>query len=305
MSQALAAAQPMPETPNVTLDVSVVIPVHNEREAIAEDLRVIQQSLSEAGHRFEIIVVDDGSTDDTAEIVAGLDGVRLIRHQTNRGTGAALKTGITAARAPIIIMTDGDGTYPNHEMPALLRLLEQYDMVIGARRHERGTLRFLRTPTKAFIRTLASYLTQTPIPDLNSGLRAFRRDAAIRFFRLLPAGHSWVSTITLAFLSNGYTVGFMPIDYYARKGQSHFHPIRDTYNYLSLVMRTVMYFDPLRFFLPAAFALLAIGFLKTIADVVRFDFHVATSTVLIIVTGIQLGAIGLLADLIVKRTRFE
>lgn len=288
-----------------TFDVSVVIPVHNEREAIRGDLEIIQQTLAGAGLTYEIVVVDDGSTDDTADIVSQIDNVVLLRHPTNRGTGAALKTGIRAARSEVIIMTDGDGTYPNHEMPRLLAMLEHYDMVIGARRYERGTLRWLRTPTKAFIRTLASYLTQTKIPDLNSGLRAFRKNNAVTYFRLLPSGHSWVSTITLAFLSNGLSVGFFPIDYYERKGRSHFRPIQDTYNYLSLVMRTVMYFDPLRFFLPVAFTLLAVGILKTIADMVRYDFHVAPSTVMIFLTGIQLGAIGLLADLIVKRVRWE
>src|SRR5690606_28053715 len=120
MSQIMPAIEPVPEVAASDLDVSVVIPVHNEREAIAEDLRVIQHSLREAGYRFEIIVVDDGSTDETPDIVASFEDVRLIRHPTNRGTGAALKTGITAARSPIIIMTDGDGTYPNHEMPAML-----------------------------------------------------------------------------------------------------------------------------------------------------------------------------------------
>jgi hypothetical protein len=162
-------------------------------------------------------------------------------------------------------------------------------------------MRWLRTPAKTFIRLLASYLTATRIPDLNSGCRALRKGPALRFLNILPATHSWVSTITIAFLTNGYTVNFIPIDYYPRKGKSSFHPLRDTYNYLSLVVRAIVYFNPLKVFLPASLLLLLVGGAKMIYDILAYNWHFAPSTVTLILTGVQIGALGMLADLIVRR----
>ena len=176
-------------------------------------------------------------------------------------------------------------------------------MIIGARSEERGTLRWLRAPAKLFIRLLASYLTRVRIPDLNSGLRAFRKEIAERYLGILPTTHSWVATITIASLSDSYAVKFVPIDYYPRKGRSTFHPIADTYNYLSLVVRAVMYFDPLRVFLPVALTLLTLGVAKMVYDIFAYDFHFAPSTVTLLLTAVQLGAVGLLADLIVRRQK--
>jgi len=281
--------------------ISVVIPAYNEELAIGDDLKSIQGALTGAGLDYEIIVVDDASTDRTAEIVRGFPDVRLISHPYNRGEGAARTTGLRASRGDIVVTTDADGTYPNQDMPRLLAALEGYDMVIGARKKEAGTMRWLRTPAKTFIRLLASYLTATRIPDLNSGLRALRKGPALRFLNILPATHSWVSTITIAFLTNGYTVNFIPIDYYPRKGKSSFHPLRDTYNYLSLVVRAIVYFNPLKVFLPASLLLLLVGGAKMIYDILAYNWHFAPSTVTLILTGVQIGALGMLADLIVRR----
>ncbi len=282
--------------------ISVVIPAYNEELAIGDDLKAIRDALNGANLEHEIIVVDDGSTDRTAEIVRGFPDVRLLSHPFNRGTGAARTTGLRAARGDVIVMTDADGTYPNHDIPRLVEALEGYDMVIGARRKEAGSLKWLRSPAKGFIRMLASYLAGTKIPDLNSGFRAFRREPAMRFLRILPNTHSWVSTITLAFLTNGYAVNYLPIDYYRRKGRSSFHPLRDTYNYLSLVVRTIVYFNPLKVFLPASLFLLVFGGGKVVYDIITYNWHFAPSTVTLILTGIQVGALGVLADLIVRRS---
>ncbi len=285
--------------------ISVIIPAFNEAAAIGHDLQVIKATMDGYGQPYEIIVVDDGSLDKTAEIVAGCPDVRLLKHPYNRGTGAALMTGIRAALGDVIVTTDGDGSYPNHDIPRLVRYVGDFDMVIGARTSEQGTLRFLRVPAKAFIRWLASYLTDTRIPDLNSGLRAFKKNLAVMYFPILPFGHSWVSTITMAFLSGGQTVRFEPIDYYPRKGQSSFHPISDTYNYILLVVRATTYFDPLKIFLPIALILLVVGSIKFVRDIFVYGnvFYVPGSTIVILLMGIQIAAIGLLADLIVKRAR--
>lgn len=285
-------------------DISVIIPVHNEEVAIGADLDVIREAMDRDGRPYEVIVVDDGSSDGTADIVRARPWVQLVHHSENRGTGAAMMTGMRYAAGSIIAMTDGDGTYPNHDLPKLIAYMGDYDMVIGARKYERGTLRWLRSPAKSFIRRLASYLTETKIPDLNSGLRVFRADLARKFFPLLPNGHSWVSTITIAFLSSGHPVKYVPIDYFERKGRgSHFHPLRDTYNYIMLLIRAITYFNPLKVFLPLSLLLLFAGAAKLVRDVIVFDWHLPGSTLMIILTGFQLLAIGLIADLVVRRSR--
>jgi glycosyltransferase involved in cell wall biosynthesis len=251
---------------------------------------------------YEIIVVDDGCTDGTVERCLQRDGIIIVHHEKNMGNGAARSTGVRAAQGEIIVMTDADGTYPAEAFPELIAQMQHADMVIGARRREAGTVRWLRSPTKWFIRELASYMTRTRIPDLNSGMRAIRRSLIPQFFHILPNSHSWVSTITIAFLSSGYRVRWMPIDYHPRIGRSTFHPIRDTYNYLTLVLRTITYFNPLRIFLPISLLLLALGLGKAISDIVRYHWHFPASTVMLILTGIQIGALGVLADLIAKMT---
>jgi glycosyltransferase involved in cell wall biosynthesis len=282
--------------------ISIIIPMYNEEEAIGEDLDTIIQTMSGSDVPWEIIVVDDGSTDASAEIVRQREGVRLIQHPYNRGAGAARTTGLQQARGDVIVMTDGDGTYPNQDIPRLLAHIGEYDMVIGARKRETGSLKWLRSLVKLFVRLLASYLTGVRIPDLNSGFRAFKKDIAERFLHILPTTHSWVGTITVAFLSEGYTVKFIPIDYYRRKGgKSSIHPISDTYNYISLVVRTITYFNPLKIFLPLSLFLFLVGGGKMIYDIFAYHFHFAPSTVITILTAVQVGAIGLLADLIVRR----
>lgn len=282
--------------------VSVVIPAYNEELAIATDINLIRTTLDAAGYDWELIVVDDGSKDRTAEIAESLGAV-VLRHAENKGTGGARSTGVRYARGEIVIMTDADGTYPNQDMPLLIEKVRGgYDMAVGARRAEKGTLRWLRTPAKEFIRRLASFMTGTTIPDLISGLRAFRTDVTLRFIGILPNTHSWVSTITLAMLSNGYRVAYVPIDYYPRIGKSTFHPVRDTYNYLSLVFRALTYFNPLKVFLPASILFFLFGFIKLLYDnfVLR---DIRESDVMIIVVSVLVALLGILADLVVIQNR--
>jgi glycosyltransferase involved in cell wall biosynthesis len=295
---------------NDSLLVSVVIPMYNEEEAIGDELTTIVETMAGSGLSYEILVVDDGSTDGSAKVVdefaSRFEEVHAIRHRYNRGVGAARSTGLKAARGEIVVMTDADGTYPDRDIPRLVRAIvdEEFDMVIGARRSEEGTLRWLRSPAKWFIRQLASYLMNIPIPDLNSGLRASRREIALGYLNILPTTHSWVSTITLAFLSDRYPVTWLPIDYFPRKGRSTFHPIADTYNYLTLVVRTVTYFRPLKVFLPIALALFTAGVVKGIYDL-SFNMRLRESDLLMVTAGLLIGMMGLLADLIVAQHRLR
>jgi glycosyltransferase involved in cell wall biosynthesis len=283
------------------LRVSVVIPVYNEEEAIAEVLETAIATLRDTSYDWEVIVVDDGSDDGTLEIVSSFPEVTLIRHPYNMGGGRARSTGIKNASGEIVVISDGDGTYPLQDIPRLVDALDTCDMVVGARTKEAGTLKFLRVPAKFFIRKLAEFVSGARIPDLNSGMRAMKREAVLPYLHILPAGHSWVSTITLVMLNNGHPVKYVPIDYFKRKGKSTFHPLKDTGFYIMTIFRTITWFSPLKIFLPLAFIFLLLGFGKMISDIIRLDWHIAGSTVILLLGGLQILVLGLIADLIAKR----
>jgi polyisoprenyl-phosphate glycosyltransferase len=284
-------------------DVSVVLPVFNERGHLRTEIDRIRAALTASPYSFEIIVVDDGSSDGSEVDLPGIEGIRLIRHQHNRGSGAARRTGTTAARGRVVVWTDVDMTYPNDEIPMLVKELDGYDHVVGARRTEAGTVRVLRVPAKWFIRKLASYLTATDIKDLNSGLRAFRRDVAMQYVHHLPTGFSCVTTLTMSFLSNGYSVKFVPIDYFPRAGTSKFHWWKDTQRYVLQVVRMTLSYNPLKVFLPIGTALLVLGIVKLGFDWAARDFRLAANTLLILLAALQAITVGLLADLIVRATK--
>jgi glycosyltransferase involved in cell wall biosynthesis len=282
------------------LDVSVVLPVFNEQGHLAAEIDRIRAALTASPYSFEIIVVDDGSTDGSGAKLREMEGIRLLQFVQNRGTGSARKAGTRAARGRVVVWTDVDMSYPNEEIPRLVKELDGFDQVVGARTSEQGTARFARAPAKWFIRRLASYLVETPIPDLNSGLRAFRADVGRQFLHLLPPGFSCVTTLTMTFLANGYSVKHIPIDYAPRAGSSKFHWWHDTRRYLMQVLRMVLSYNPLRIFLPLGLLLSAVGLAKMGHDWATRDFRLAINTLLILFAAFQTFAIGLLADLFVR-----
>lgn len=284
------------------VDVSIVLPVYNERGHLEDEIRRISKAMSESDYSFEIIVVDDGSTDGSSARLREIDGIRLIQFSQNRGSGAARRWGTAQSRGRIVAWTDVDMTYPNEDIPALVEAMESdgLDQLVGWRTSEQGTMKALRVPMKWFIRTLASYLARVRIPDLNSGLRVFRRDVALQFLYLLPRGFSCVTTITMAFLANGYSVGYRPIEYFAREGASKFHWWRDTSRYLLQVIRMTLMWEPVRVFGPPAALLGIVGVGKLVYDVVDKDFRVGTNTLVILGAALALAILGMLADLVVQ-----
>jgi glycosyltransferase involved in cell wall biosynthesis len=287
------------------LDVSIVLPVYNEAGHLREEIARIRRSMDASEFSYEIVVVDDGSADGSGEMLREIDGIRLLQFSQNRGSGSARKYGTMAARGRIVVWTDVDMTYPNDQMPQLVRDLAGYDQVVGARRTEEGTLKLLRRPAKWLIRRLASYLTGVRIPDLNSGFRAFRRDVGLQFVHLLPPGFSCVTTLTMTFLSNGYSVRYLPIDYQTRAGESKFHWWSDTRRYLLQVMRMVLSYQPLKVFMPPAVVLGIVGIAKLVYDLVDKDFRVGTNTLVVLGVALALGMIGMAADLMVHLSRPE
>ena len=283
--------------------VSVVIPAYNEVAAVGLTLKQVQVVMAEAKLEGEVIVVDDGSTDGTADELARHAAVRLIRHQYNRGYGAALKTGIRQARHNIIVIIDADDTYPCEMIPHLAAEIGPCDMAVGARTGAEVHVPLVRRPAKWALNRLANHLSGQEIPDLNSGMRAFKRDVVQRFFRLLPAGFSFTTSLTLALLTNDYNVVYIPVDYYHRTGHSKIRPIHDTINFFSLVVRVVLSFRPLRVFVPLAMVLILLSLGKIIYDINAYDFHLATSTVVLVTLTFQIIVLGLIADLVVSLHR--
>ena len=289
------------------VDVTVVLPCYNEQDHVLDELERITKALDNSPLSYELLAIDDKSTDGTLAVLRDalhrFPHMRLMPFRRNGGSGTARRIGTAEAAGRIVVWTDADMTYPNERIPEFVQYLHDHpdvDQVVGARTSEQGTHKFLRVPAKWVIRRFAEFLSGTRIPDLNSGLRAFRRELSLPYLRLLPPGFSCVTTITLSFLSNQHTVDYLPIDYAQRAGTSKFHFVRDAYRYILQVLRMVMYFNPLKVLMPLALTLLAIGFVKGTTDLFRYDLRITTNATLLFVTGLIIAAVGLLADLIVR-----
>jgi glycosyltransferase involved in cell wall biosynthesis len=283
--------------------LTIIIPAYNEERGIIPVVEQVRDAMEAFEYPFEILVVDDGSRDDTA-VQARSTGVRVVQHRQNRGYGEALKTGIRHAQYERIAIIDADGSYPASEIPRLAALLDDAEMVVGARTGANAAIPLIRRPAKRMLTWLASYLTGVKIPDLNSGLRLFRRALAIEFFDLLPSKFSFTTTITLAALNSGYLVEFVEVDYYARTGKSKIRPIQDTFNFFMLVIRLTLIFRPLKIYLPIAFALGLLAVAVFLVGWFAFGKIFDNTALLLLFASFQSVAIGLLADVVnVRRSR--
>ncbi len=286
--------------------VTIVLPCFNEQDHVLLEVERITQAMDSSGYTYELLVVDDASTDSSLEVLRGAQSrypcMRIVAFRRNGGSGTVRRIGTQQARGEIVVWTDADMTYPNERIPEFVGMLDDpsIDQVVGARTSEMGTHKVLRVPAKWFIRKLAEMLTNSRIPDLNSGLRAFRRSVALPYMRLLPPGFSCVTTLTLAFLSNQHDIRYESITYATRAGTSKFRFVKDAYRYLLQVLRMVMYFNPLKVLMPVALSLLLLAFGKGIFDVIAHPVRLATNTVLLFVTGVMITVLALLADLIVR-----
>ena len=229
------------------IEISVILPVFNEAENLGPLLDQLD-SLKLAD--VEVIVVDDGSTDGTSE-VAAKKGVRLVRHPYNIGNGAAVKSGIRAAKGKWLVFMDGDGQHRPEDLPALLAETNDYHMVVGAR-GKGSKLRFHRYVANLLYNAFASYVTKFKVKDLTSGFRVVRRRDAQRFIHMLPNTFSYPSTLTLAFLRSGLTVKYVPIQTLYRSGQSKISLISDGIRFLLIITKIATLFSPFRVFVPVS-----------------------------------------------------
>jgi glycosyltransferase involved in cell wall biosynthesis len=284
--------------------VTVIIPCYNEEKSLVKTVGKVSRVMRAMRLRHEVIVVDDGSTDGTPGVLAACErrfGVQALRNGRNCGYGYSLKRALRKARYEIVVITDADGTYPNERIADLVQLIDEADMVVGARTGGDVNIPLVRRPAKWVLQKLASYLAGTAIPDLNSGLRVMKRDLVEKYIELLPDGFSFTTTITLAMLTHDYEVRYVPIDYAKRVGKSSIRPIHDTAAFLSLIIRTVMYFKPLHVFGPLSALLFAVAVVWALVSLFAFGQLADVSVLVITMASVQMLAIGMLADLISKR----
>jgi len=283
---------------------SILIPAFNEAGSIASVIQGLRATLQ--GREFEIIVIDDGSADQTARIALE-QGVRVLQHKRNRGYGASLKSGILAGRHECLVIMDADGTYPAESISELVAALKDADMVVGMRAKENIPL--LRRPAKWILRRLAQYITAQKIPDLNSGMRAFRRSLVMRYFSVVSDRFSFTTTLTVALLSDSYVVTYLPIEYHQRVGKTKIVPW-DFINFMNQTLRLSMLFNPLKIFIPASFLCFITGAVKFILDIMvaaeknggNLGIYILThrtisiTAMILLLAGLQILLIGMMSD---------
>lgn len=276
---------------------SVIIPAFGEGPAVAE----VVTALRDSAPWKDVIVVDDGSTDDTGHHAA-LAGARVIRHPYNKGNGASIKTGIRVATGDWIVILDGDGQHQPADAIRLVSQLGEYDLVVGAR-----SSRTQATPARRWgndlLNALASYLAERRIPDLTSGFRAARREYLVEFLHLLPNGFSTPTTTTLAFLRAGYNVHFEPIDARQRGGRSKIRFARDGAKFFLILLKLITIYSPLKIFVPISAAAFALGIVYGVWTVLQ-QSRIPNGAVLLLMFAVIVFLVGLVSEQIAT-LRFE
>jgi glycosyltransferase involved in cell wall biosynthesis len=274
--------------------LSIILPAKNEADNLQVLLPRITAMLSRLERDAEVIVVDDGSTDNTLEVCSA-HGVRLVSHPYSSGNGAAVKSGVRAARGEVLAFMDADGQHDPDLIPRLLEKLDEgYDMVVGARTAgaHAGAHRFA---ANAFYNWFASWMIGRPVPDLTSGLRVARAERFRRFLYLLPNGFSYPTTSTMSFFRSGYPVAYVPVPVQRRVGRSHIRLIRDGLRFLLIIFKIGTLYSPLKLFVPisAAFFLTGFGYyMYTYLTANRFT----NMSALLFITSVLVFVVGLLSE---------
>lgn len=274
------------------VEVSIVVPIYNEERAIQGFLKRLKDVLKSVRVSHEIIAIDDASSDKTYEKLKGVKGVKVVRHSYNKGYGAALKTGTRNSKGKYVLFIDGDGEHDPKNIPKLIKHRKTYDMVVGARKFSSSVSRKI---AKKIITTLANYVSEVKIPDLNCGLRIIKRDILLNYLDSLPNRFSFTTTITMILLKSGYSIKYVPINILERKGKSKINPVRDFINFLVLVMKTSLIFSPLRVFLPVSLLFFAAGMGYLVYYIMMYS-DVPDSAIFLLTTSLIIFFFGFISD---------
>ena len=282
---------------NSKINFSIIMPVYNEEKAIKDVLEKLKTYLEGKEYQTEIIVVNDGSTDQTKKILKEIKGIKLINHPYNKGYGAAIKTGVKNAKYDWILWYDSDGQHQSKYIEKLIKYRKEYDMIVGARQGYQGPI--IRQPGKKLIKHLAQYIIKHKIPDLNSGFRLIKKSKFEKFVHLFPNGFSISTTITLAFFKQGFNVKYIPITIKKRRGKSYV-ALSDGFKSIMLIFRMIILFSPLRVFLPVSGSIFALGLLSLSLDIFLFSKqgrpNIGDTTMLFFVFSLFFFFFGLIAD---------
>lgn len=295
----------IPHQNSYRYDVTIVIPAFNEEEGIGETLSVLHASTDAHQRSYEIIVVDDGSSDRTADIVDRFSkdhvDVWVLRHQRNRGYGAALKSGVLAASGEVVAFYDADNQFNPDDLHKVVDALDHCDAALGNRTADSHSP-FSRRGGKKLLGWLANYLARQTIPDLNCGLRAMKRNLLLEYIHLWPTGFSASTTTTLVLLKEGYDVEFVPVHVKKRVGQSTVKIFGDGFNTVLLIIRLTTLLDPFRVFIPTAIVLFLMGIAWGLQFLIAGD-GLSVAALFLMVSGVNIFFFGLLADQIAALRR--
>ena len=282
--------------------VSVVVPAYNEEDIIGDIIERITDTLTKTEYSFEVIVIDDGSTDETG-IYAEEAGANVIRHPYNIGLGAAIKTGIRNTQGEIILMLDADGQHSPEDIPRLLEKIDPYDLVVGARTKESDSA-VHRNFANTVYNLLASYVSGQRIEDLTSGFRAIKATTARGFIYLLPNRFSCSSTLTLATLRSGRSVAYVPIVSPKRVGKSKIRLLSDGFRFLLIILRIATFYSPLKIFIPLSALMFLTGFGYGLFKVLVLDLPYGSTSAMLMTISVVVFMVGLVSEQ-VALLRFE
>jgi glycosyltransferase involved in cell wall biosynthesis len=285
-----------------TVALSVILPVFNERENLTDTITQIIQVLEKIGGRFEIVAVDDGSTDGSDQVLQALaarrpECIRVISSPYNKGNGHSIKQGIRAARGEVIACMDADGQHDPNDLIRMLPFMADYELVVGSR-HESNSGLWYRDFANRFYNLLASRLTDFPIRDLTSGFRLFKASVVKKYVHLFPVGFSYPTTSTLVFLKSGYSVKYLPINIRPRQaGASKITLFRDGWRFLIIIFKVIVLYEPLRIFLPISVLSFLLAIISTVYNLwLTGVFRITNTGVVLFVLGVLVLLLGLISE---------
>jgi glycosyltransferase involved in cell wall biosynthesis len=288
------------KTPEELPDVSILIPANNEATGIADVVGRVRQAMDSLDYLYEILVIDDGSTDETAQNAHDA-GAKVVKHPYNIGNGAAIKTGIRNARGRLLVTLDGDGQHPPEDIPQLLSELQDFDMVVGARTQNSAT-HMHRDMANRIYNWFASYVCGRRIKDLTSGFRAVKAHIAQEFISLLPNTFSYPTTITMATLRSGYSLKYIPITAPKRNGgsKSKIKLFRDGSRFFLIIFKVATLFSPMKIFLPISFTTFFLGLCYGLFKILFLDGRYGPTAAMLMTNAVIIFLIGLISEQITQ-----